>query len=313
VRESTPFPENVPPQHGPNASSASVDPIQAIAEGGPMRRPSSWTLPLIFAFVGCGDDSAGAGGGGGGEATSSSASGSTAATTSSSTGGSATSTGQGGSDAGAGGASNPDPCDLVDQDCTAPPETKCALQVADDGSVEAHCAEPLGDVALGEECVRPDGVVGEDTCAPGLYCSFLDSADVAVRTCHGFCETGGGCAEDEVCVPVMDPEGIGVCAGDCDPFVTGSCVPGAACTFLVDVDGLPALFCAPGGAVAAGETCTGPGECQVGLTCVFDAQGRDLTCQPYCDEETPCADDATCILLDDFGGDAFGALGYCQP
>lgn len=136
--------------------------------------------------------------------------------------------------------------------------------------------------------VSPGAPCGGFTpCGAGLQCSRLDAGDEE-GVCRQVCvprQCERVCGDDEVCVPLTDSPGSGVC---------------------VDM---------PSGARTGYETCSDAvGFCEASLTCLVGAAGAEEgVCLPDCtDAECPTVDGrgAQCVIRVNDGGTA---RSYCAP
>jgi hypothetical protein len=259
---------------------------------------------LAAVAAGCGDSGSTTGGGqgAGGAATASSAS----AAGGGGEGGAAPTAGEGG------GGGNPDPCDLVPQDCLIDPASKCAIDLSPREEPTARCTVPLGDDVLGEACERPGDQPGEDTCAAGLYCTDLEARDPGELECATLCENEDDCDQREVCVAISELERlVGVCADACEPLATGACEPHQSCSAWRNLEGEPRFFCARPGESGEGEDCDASGVCGADLACASFDPDEPSTCRAFCSDEVGCDGDAECHPLTELGGEGFGDLGVC--
>lgn len=256
-------------------------------------RATLLTLGLGLALTACGDDTAPAGGqapaGGGGTT---------------STGGEASGgqPGTGGA-GGAGGAPALHPtageaCDVMEQNCVDPAAPKCVLDFSDKKELPSTCAEALGDAQLGESCTRPDGVTGQDTCAPGLLCNHIDvpASDPDGR-CRPLCDANDQCPDGEWCFRLnrLDPNTqfepntrlVGHCTVSCDGVFSDTCQPGTKCLASNDIADTRRYSCFSSSDKPAGEACTSNNDCAPGLGC-------DQICRPFCDATHPCGSNESC-------------------
>ncbi len=211
-------------------------------------------------------------------------------------------------------------CDIDAQDCGA--GKRCTF--ADDGGAVKRTCVDLADqpAAQDEVCTRPNGLLGHDTCAAGLFCSFYGgrhlsgSGDTATyeRVCSPLCAAADDCGEQGRCMYLSDSlyERMGYCRPSCaDPFGT-SCGDDQKCAPQARIEGgfITTLICTPAGPAAAGEGCTYNTDCGVGHACAQNANAA-LVCTPYCDAAHACAPGYQCdpLSLDE----PVLGLGLCRP
>ncbi|MCR9165338.1 MAG: hypothetical protein ACE37F_24030 [Nannocystaceae bacterium] len=220
----------------------------------------------------------------------------------SSTAGSSSSSESGGSES----TGSPDPalCDPIAQDCVDPEAAKCGLRW-NDGDPIAACEPILGEGALGEACALPGGILGEDDCAPGLFCSNFGVAEG--RVCRSICSEGT-CDAGEACVDFFNWD-YGVCSPTC-AIAGDDCPEGTGCQPIASRDEPgSATICTPTGPAQLGEECNGLSRCEEGLMCVAQLAGP-VTCEQFCEieGELTCPDGVQCLPLLDTPG-----WGFCNP
>ena len=179
-------------------------------------------------------------------------------------------------------------CDPFASNCDAKGDTpKCAF---DAPTKQLTCSPSLGTKAAGEECERPTGVAGSDTCGPGLYCSFwgLAKSVPQKRVCQRMCDAAHGCGDGEVCTALTMGGTVGACAPGCEPFAEPSgCPQGTTCGLLNGL-GTPMTWgCQFDGTVGEGEACNEEVDCAAGLSCLRPMLGAG-TCRKICDDAHPC-------------------------
>jgi hypothetical protein len=244
----------------------------------------------------------------GGSDDSSTSTATTAASSSSGSGGSSSSsstssTGGGGE---GGQAMNPDPCNPVVNDCVEADASKCTITLDEDKYATTICEAPPGDQQLGEDCVRPDGLPGHDTCAAGLYCvSWLKPvSDPQLRACADMCDETNPCAADGPCVQIATNP-YGVCLDTCEPF-DGVCTadPTRNCVVFTDINSEAVFACAHAGPKAALEAC------QFNTDCAQEHSCRSGVCRPFCDNAHPCSTPSDgCLMPTD--QPTLGLFGNC--
>ncbi len=236
----------------------------------------------------------------------------TTATSSTGAGGetaSSSTSGSGGEGGEGGMLQNPDSCDPIAQDCVEAEASKCAVDLSDKEKTKFSCEAPLGDQMLGEDCVRPNGVAGEDTCAAGLYCAYYSQpkSDPQTRTCHALCTEASPCADPaRTCVSLDLPDSIGACAEACSPTGNNLCPDQTKCTpFNAPGEETGTFACSFAGSTPAYEACASFDECEVGTVC------NDGLCRPYCDDLHSCGDASIgCIVFPENG---IQHAGRCYP
>ena len=150
---------------------------------------------------------------------------------------------------------------------------------------------PWGEQSVGEECTRPTGVVGLDTCAPGGYCANFGNPSPIDRTCRAVCNVNDDCSQDENCLNIstQSPRS-GVCLASCVPF-SDDCTGANHCTWGYDTDLKIILYCDFFGNVGLGGNCS-TAKCAEGLLCAAKATGYQ--CVNACDQDHPCLGDSSC-------------------
>ena len=154
------------------------------------------------------------------------------------------------------------------------------VDVVEDAFVE-RCEGIVEATRLGDPCG------GFDPCGEGAQCARLDSS-VDEGVCRQLCVPGtceSVCGQSEVCVPLAEAPGTGVCA-----------------------DALT-------GPRSAYEECSASlGYCLAGLTCLVGSAGATAgVCLPSCDDGSDCAtEDASgqCVIR---VSSTTGTLSYCAP
>ena len=210
---------------------------------------------------------------------------------------------------------NPDPCDVIAQDCVAEPATKCAYLADDDVQT---CVEPSGAQQAYEACERPNGIAGDDTCAAGLFCAWFGQPKTSPQTrqCLAHCSAEASCDTSERCIQVggSADSNFGVCAPACDPFGS-DCVEDASCKLTEQVaeQSTFGFVCTLSGDVAEDEPCQFTEDCADGLSCWAGA------CRRTCDMDHPCPATAACVtpeFADGYGacfnGD-YECIGMLEP
>ncbi len=206
-------------------------------------------------------------------------------------------------------------CDVVAQDCAA--GARCVHQRSADGQSESRVciAEDAAPVSAGALCVRPNDVVGEDTCAKGHFCSFYGGAVTAGsepvgydRVCSAYCRHPKDCGAGELCVGIGS--GLlrsGLCRPRCTLLATEACPPGQKCSLVGLTTGITdGAVCMPAGTLALGAACPDTVSCGPDATCLPTADGASTACRPACSEALPCPDALQCYGLS--GGFGFKLL-----
>jgi hypothetical protein len=195
-------------------------------------------------------------------------------------------------------------CDPIKQTGCSGTTTKCTA--IDDGtgtSVVAGCMAPSGSAAVAASCTRksetPAGI-GDDTCAPGAYCSGIGTlTDPPTRHCRKFCLGDSECGTGEKCstlIPVASGVGpFGICVPTCTVFGT-DCATGMNCSLLISDTDTKTLYgtCRAIGTGAAGSTCKNGPECAADLDCADPTSSGSATCVPLCDSSHACTGGTTC-------------------
>lgn len=205
-------------------------------------------------------------------------------------------------------------CDVVKQDCAG--GQKCALILTGNAWYKPQCVAPHPEVVgLGELCVRPENVVGDDTCAGGMFCTFwggLGKKDPAERWCVSHCHEDTDCGVDEVCVTAGSTgRGNGVCLKRCDPWGT-ACPNETNCTAeRRGIDHKLRFGCFFAGAIGEGGTCgIAFDDCAVGLSCAFHPESGVSRCRKPCDDTHPCDGGQQCLAAANPPPD-MPSLGFC--
>jgi hypothetical protein len=207
-------------------------------------------------------------------------------------------------------------CDPVKQTGCTGTKSKCTAIDDGSGGVVAGCVAPGGSEITDASCTRtsedPSGI-GNDTCAPGNYCSGIGSfMTPPSRHCRKFCGGDGDCATGQKCSSLINDEtgapSIGICVPTCAPFGT-DCATGFNCSLLIlDVDGTTLYdTCRAVGAVTAGSACTDGTECLADLVCSDPTSSGSDTCVPLCDSDHACTT-GTCTPA----GSLPKSGGFCQ-
>jgi hypothetical protein len=210
-------------------------------------------------------------------------------------------------------------CDPVAQDCG--PGKKCTYVIEDpmdpQSGIIASCLDVQGSAGLGESCERlsPNGDPGEDTCAPGFFCTIFGwggSIDDPDWHCNKLCSRTSDCPAEHHCIPRT--EFAGDCVRDCGTLSSTSCGNGLTCSLpLEDIDSTtqtPILFltCRQAGPGGVADACQDDRDCAAGLGCDFN----EGTCSlQLCDDTKACPASTdmglTCGSFTDNG-----SLGFCQ-
>jgi hypothetical protein len=266
---------------------------------------------LALSALACGDDSPQGGAGGTGAAGAGGTAGEGGSAGEGGTAGDGGSGGNGGMpdfDPGAGEA-----CDVMAQNCEDPSAAKCYL----DGSVDpvnvpSVCGELYGNDGEGDVCELPTGKLGQDTCAPGLFCTRHNTpfSQPQELSCLPLCDAHADCGDDRWCRRLNSDQNaefgpdtrlVGFCVNPCESVWDESCQPGMRCLSGVTIEGERRYSCVNGSASKlTGEPCSSNNECAVGLTC-----GDDDTCTPLCDADHPCPLNTACDTVGD-------VLGFCE-
>jgi len=193
-------------------------------------------------------------------------------------------------------------CDPVTQNC---PNASHKCTITEPGGVrQRSCIAATGDVSEGLPCVRSAAGFGNDTCAAGLFCSFIGGAPppTGTRSCRRFCHADTGCPGGQRCAHLLDSTPAdGFCGPTCTPFQP--CANGLDCSELWQgMNGQTDVFlaCRPPGTTAAGGSCTMDEDCVAGSIC-FEALGNPR-CLPICDSTHPCATGSCTFTLFPNGG-----------
>jgi hypothetical protein len=176
-------------------------------------------------------------------------------------------------------------------------------------------------IAIGDSCDSTNGVYG--TCEEGALC-LADSSDVPeVGTCAAVCDPLGvsagdnaDCGGSEVCAPLNNPEELGQCVQQCEPFPRRAGAPYPGCEDPTDVcfpfvqrdDRAvePVAGCYRPDASdtgAVGDTCPEPGfiggGCADYAVCLAARAGDTVgecvnLCENFVDRDDNCPDGQTC-------------------
>ena len=218
-------------------------------------------------------------------------------------------------------------CDSWKQDCGS--GQKCTVVLDSHGEVlETRCVALHGDASpAGDPCTSVGS--GDDTCAAGAVCYYLDGAGNG--TCVSLC-TGSlaepHCPEDEVggawgteCLALEPGCPVPICQPRCHPF-DGDCDPGQVCAprsraFVCEPDANPQKF-------EEGHVCAEHGDCGAGLACVSSSSAPcgegTACCTRYCDiaDHDPCEDALVpgldCMPWPEFGPHTppeYASVGIC--
>ncbi len=197
----------------------------------------------------------------------------------------------------------PPDCDPIKQTGCSGATSKCTA--VDDGSgtsTTPGCMK-AGTAAVDAPCTRtsetPAGI-GDDTCAPGSYCSGIGSlTSPPTRHCRKFCADDKGCGTGQKCsILIADSGGTalyGICVPTCTLFGT-DCPSGQNCSVLIgDMDGT-ALYgtCRAAGTVAAGASCAAATDCANDLVCNDPKSTGADSCNALCDTAHACTGGKTC-------------------
>lgn len=188
----------------------------------------------------------------------------------------------------------PPACDVKAQDCER--GQRCVYALSEEGYVVRCVAEAPEAAPVGEACTRPEGIPGEDTCAPGLFCAFwgLPRTEPQRRVCRRYCLAPEDCADGEVCRGIGSRE-VGACVPRCDLFdPEGSCPDETSCEPTLSVEwGEAVPACTFVGSAGAGEDCA-RAFCQPGLTCLTPAHTRGPRCVAFCRDDESCPEGTRC-------------------
>lgn len=196
-------------------------------------------------------------------------------------------------------------CDVGAQDCG---EGKRCVHLRNADGTEARTCIPVDPAAVpaGGVCTRPNETAGEDTCAPGLFCSFyggtaVPNSDPAEyeRVCSRYCRHPKDCGEGELCVGIdFGVERTGLCRPRCTLLAEGNCPAQQKCSLVGLTTGTSqGAVCMPAGSAALGESCTDSNGCGEGATCLPTAGGADHVCRPACTDSLPCPEALQCYNL----------------
>lgn len=212
-------------------------------------------------------------------------------------------------------------CDVVAQDCGE--GKRCVATLAGDADTRACIAAAASPVGAGEVCVRPNGVLGEDTCAVGYDCTLYggvrtggtNAAPTYDRVCSRYCDPRGGC-EDGACIAITSTGGpnlTGVCRPTCDLF-GDTCGAGQVCALRRSVAGaITRPVCTPKGTTALGQPCSSSGDCQSGACAPKRDVPTEAICVAYCDASRACGEGLACVPQPSADIGAGVAPGVCLP
>jgi len=206
-------------------------------------------------------------------------------------------------------------CDVYAQNCVDPAAPKCEVDYSDRVNIPTFCGELLGTQQVNEPCVRPNNVVGEDTCDIGLICSNLGRPALTDRICRRFCKSSDECEPDEFCTVLNSGGGaplpanvrlVGYCAGpNCDFFDTTTCPGTATCLTTTSMENVSTPVCTWSNSKQKGEACTSNNDCAHGLLCLSSTS----KCAPMCGNAHPTCDTTeTCAMIN-----TAMDLGVCVP
>ncbi len=200
-----------------------------------------------------------------------------------------------------------DLCDPVAQDCPDASQRCILVREGTDGPSHTECSGVLGDAGDREACVRPDGNLGEDTCAAGLVCVQWEMpvSDPQERHCLQYCHSDEDCEGGTRCQSLAASEWTGACTIECGTFA-GTCGAGAGCYLTFDLWGDPAWLCQPAGAGLPGDPCTLNTDCAPLHTCAGFPDDT-MICVALCNGLNPC-EAGTCQVL----GNTDGQVSYCH-
>jgi hypothetical protein len=208
-------------------------------------------------------------------------------------------------------------CDPVKQDCGA--GMKCTYTIDPNNmmSLAQTCVAVSGNQGFEMPCDRnsPNGDPGDDTCAPGFFCSVIGWGGTLAnpdRHCNQMCNTTADCPANHHCIGRSD--GAGDCIRDCGMLGATTCGAGLACaTPEQDISSTannPIIFL----------TCRGVGTGGPADPCMEDAECADLllcdvnegTCSVrLCDDNHMCPLN-TDMALSCNSFDGVNPLGVCQ-
>lgn len=203
-------------------------------------------------------------------------------------------------------------CSLAPSNCPGQ-EQKCVGADAGDGTTFFKtCKATIGSGQLGDPCERPEGVFGDDTCAPGLFCGRfgLPKSTPQAFHCVAYCESSDSCTEGTVCRG-LNTGPVGACAPSCTPFEDSCGVEGLSCkvTNHINPEEGSLFSCDFTGNKPDYSACSDSVDCGIDASC-RPKDGMNPTCYPYCDATHPCKDPAaTCV---DFTSSALAGFGSCQ-
>jgi hypothetical protein len=198
-------------------------------------------------------------------------------------------------------------CDPTDPLTCDAPLPKCAAMNLG-GGLQPLCIPQTGSVAEDQPCAPP-ATFGQDTCAPGLVCTTLDTP-ASQPACRKFCAASTDCEPAQSCVfllTVTNVSNYGICATSCEVF-SDTCDAGETCAVDFSVDQVSwAPHCRAEGPGAPGALCGGADDCGANALCQ-SPDGGNAVCQALCDASHPCAGNEACSVLQPaLGADA----GYC--
>ncbi|MCA9657684.1 MAG: hypothetical protein KC486_05030 [Myxococcales bacterium] len=182
-------------------------------------------------------------------------------------------------------------CDTWEQNC--PEGYKCGPYSEGGGWWSDTRCVPVVDAPkqLGETCsYAGDLFAGEDDCAFGLMCWYLDY-ETQIGTCAALC--GGtpdepSCPPGSACTYVSRDIGLGLCIDFCDP-IAQDCPGGDLCLPLEN--GWGCVLDASGNEGQFGDPCEYANACDAGLICLNPEYVPDCAasgcCSPLCDINAP--------------------------
>ncbi len=173
------------------------------------------------------------------------------------------------------------PCRLVLPQCGCPSGQMCTRATA--GSMMRSC-RPNGSLPLASPCSF------STECSPGHACIRVNGQGVCAR----WCETSSDCTTE--CMQLVVGDDVGACRVACSPIDDTGCPSGFSCFAALgqvfETGAAQAVtICGGPGAVAEGGACSGPFDCQAGLSCPTD------TCRQLCDVDAPSCATGACNSL----------------
>jgi hypothetical protein len=208
-------------------------------------------------------------------------------------------------------------CHLVRQ-CGCSPGFACDIVVDPSCALIEDCVASSGARDVEAEC----DAAGQ--CRPGTAC--LTRSGETVGYCHEWCETSADCSivgrECNVGVSFTLPDPCTgtatspyqACSMDCpDDQACGlpdsnTCTSGETCTWDPNCD---ILGCVTAGTLAAGDDCSGDGDCGEMMGCYSVSDPPDFRCYEFCDtvDGDPACTVGACTSA---GSTAYSALGICS-